>query len=87
MPRPRHSDRHIEAALRHAEASGWRVEASGAHAHSWGRMFCPHNRDDCRCGEFCITGIWSTPRDPEIHARQIRRVVDGCIHRRRWTNR
>jgi hypothetical protein len=42
-------------------------------------MFCPCNDPDCRCGEFCITVIWGTPRHPENHARQLRRVVDGCI--------
>jgi hypothetical protein len=44
-------------------------------------MFCPHNDPECRCGEFCITSIWGTPRNAENHARQIRRVVDGCTGR------
>lgn len=30
-------------------------------------------------GEFCISSIWSTPRNAENHAKQIRRVVDNCI--------
>jgi hypothetical protein len=33
---------------------------------------------DCRCGEFCITSIWSTPKSPFNHARSLRRVVDKC---------
>jgi hypothetical protein len=41
-------------------------------------MFCPYNDDACRCGEFCITGIWCTPRNAVTHASQLRRVVDNC---------
>jgi len=77
MPRKPHPDKHIEAALTHAEAAGWRIEKSSGHA--WGKMFCPRNSKLCRCGEFCITSIWSTPRNPHSHARQLRRVVDKCI--------
>jgi hypothetical protein len=75
----RHPDAAIERALLYAEAHGWRVECRGPRAHAWGRMYCPHDDPDCRCGEYCITSIWCTPRDPETHAKQIRRVVDGCI--------
>jgi len=83
VPRRRHPDVHIEKALRYAERNGWRVAPLGARAHGWGKMYCPHNDPDCRCGEFCVTVIWSTPRSPENHARQLRRVVDGCVAGRR----
>jgi hypothetical protein len=53
-----------------------------ARTHGWAKLLCPHNDPDCRCGEFCITVVWGTPRSPENHARQLRRVVDGCIRRR-----
>ncbi|HYG07138.1 MAG TPA: hypothetical protein VD865_12135 [Stenotrophomonas sp.] len=76
MDRKRHPKAEIEAAVRHAELHGWKIRAGGAHA--WGRMFCPYNDDGCRCGEFCITSIWSTPSNPGNHARQLRRVVDNC---------
>jgi hypothetical protein len=76
MKRRTHPAREIEDALRHAEARGWTVEPGGSHA--WGRMYCPNNDKDCRCGEFCITSIWSTPRNAGNHARQLRRVVDRC---------
>ena len=79
MSRSRHPNPHIEKALVYAESKGWRVQAGGPRGHAWGKMFCPHNDPECRCGEFCITSIWSTPRNPENHARQIRRVIDGCI--------
>ena len=42
-------------------------------------MYCPHNDPECRCGEYCVTVIWSTPRIPENHAGQIRKVVDHCV--------
>lgn len=32
----------------------------------------------CRCGEFCITSIWSTPKNSVSHARALRRVVENC---------
>ncbi|MCJ7797957.1 MAG: hypothetical protein MUQ56_14560 [Thermoleophilia bacterium] len=65
-------------ALKHAEAHGWRIEHASGSSHAWGKMYCPNLSIDCRCREFCITSVWSTPRNPENHAKQIRRVVDGC---------
>lgn len=76
MTRRRHSKKEIEAALVYAEAQGWRVELASGHA--WGRLYCPHNDSECRCGEFCIVSVWSTPKNPANHARQLRRVVDNC---------
>jgi len=78
LRRNKHPNAHIEAALRYAEEKEWRVEPSGKSSHAWGRLYCPHNNPDCRCGEFCMSSIASTPRSPENHANQIRRRVDGC---------
>jgi hypothetical protein len=78
MSRSNHPSKEIEAAIAHAEKHGWRVEKGGAHA--WGKMYCPKNDAECRCGEYCIVSIWSTPKVPENHARQLCRVVDKCIH-------
>ena len=36
MVRSSHPKKEIEAALRHAEEEGWRVETGGSHA--WGKM-------------------------------------------------
>jgi len=79
MRRAKHPKKEVEQALRHAELLGWRVEPGGSHA--WGRMYCPRNVSECRCGEFCITSIWSTPKSAGNHARQLRRVVDNCVFR------
>jgi hypothetical protein len=76
MARSRHPNKEIEAAVQHAEDKGWRVTSSKGHA--WGKMCCPFNDPECRCGLHCITSIWSTPRNPEYHARDLRRKVDKC---------
>jgi len=81
VARARHPSKEIEAALRHAEASGWLVEVGGSHA--WGKIYCPYNDSDCRCGEFCITSVWGTPKSPENFARKLRRVVDNCTARKK----
>lgn len=76
MPRQKHPKQQIEDALRYAEHYGWRVEVGGSHA--WGKIYCPYNNKECRCGEFCIASIWSTPQNAGNHAKQIKRVVDNC---------
>lgn len=76
MARPSHPKKEIEASLKYAEEQGWRVEVGGSHA--WGRIYCPYNDGECRCGEFCISSVWSTPKNSTSHARALRRVVDKC---------
>lgn len=73
MSRPRHPNKHIEAAVRYAESLGWRVQTSQGHA--WGRLLCPHRQ---RGG--CAISVWSTPRNPQAHADTIRRRVARCPH-------
>ncbi|MBS0266864.1 MAG: hypothetical protein JSS02_33365 [Planctomycetes bacterium] len=73
MSRPRHPKKPVELAVQYAEKFGWTVELSNGHA--WGRLYCPQSgRDGCQIS------VWSTPRVPENHARQIRGKVDGCPH-------
>ena len=79
MPRKSHPKKEVEAALVYAESKGWRTEVGGGHA--WGKMYCPYKSELCRCGEFCITSIWSTPRSSANHGKQLRRVVDNCAGR------
>ena len=55
MARAPHPKREIEEAIKHAEAEGWRVKVGGSHA--WGKIYCPYNDHECRCGEFCITSV------------------------------
>ncbi|MGP9821201.1 hypothetical protein ACTZWW_14395 [Salinarimonas sp. NSM] len=77
MARRRHPDKEIEAALRFAEDNGRRISLGGSHA--WGKIYCPYDDEECRCGEFCIASVWTTPRNASAHARHIRRVVEGCM--------
>jgi hypothetical protein len=79
MGRQKHSKADVEQALRYAEECGWTIIVGGSHA--WGKLRCPFNDQECRCGDFCITSISSTPQNAGNHARQLRRVVDNCI---RW---
>ncbi len=75
-----HPKKEIAAAIEYARSKGWRVVEGGSHA--WGQMYCPYNDKECRCGEFCRTSIWSTPKNPGNHAKQLRRAVDNCsVHR------
>jgi len=76
MANKKHPKPEVEQSLKYAVKNGWRVETGGS--HTWGRIYCPYNDKDCRCGEFCIASIWSTPRNAGNHARQIRRLVDNC---------
>ena len=62
MARTSHPKKDIEEAIMYAEREGWRVEVGGSYA--WGRIYCPYNDAECRCGEFCITSVWSTPKSP-----------------------
>jgi hypothetical protein len=73
MSRPRHPDKHIENAIKHAESLGWRVEMSNGHAFC--RIFCPLDSQEGH-----IVSVWSTPKVLENHARHIRRKVDSCNH-------
>ena len=70
-----HSNKHIREAIRYAESKGWTVAKAGPRAHIWGTLWCPQaSREGCRIR------VMSTPRNPEKHARDIRRDVDRCPH-------
>lgn len=45
-------------------------------AHAWGRLLCP-----LEAREGCAMSIWSTPRDNDVHAEQIKRSVKRCPHK------
>lgn len=73
MRKQRHPNADIEDAVRYAEERGWMVTMSKGHA--WATLWCPASS---REGEHI--SVWSTPRNPTNHARQIRRCVDKCTH-------
>jgi hypothetical protein len=73
--RPRHPKKEVEDAVAYAEHRGWTwLKVAG---HAWGKLHCRHRGRDG-----CTIFVWSTPRSPGNHARQIRREVDRCPH---WT--
>ncbi|HBK96080.1 MAG TPA: hypothetical protein DD001_01515 [Microcoleaceae bacterium UBA10368] len=76
MARRTHPKPEVEDALRYAEKNGWHVDLGGSHA--WGKIKCPYNDQECRNGIFCISSIWSTPKNSGNHGKQIRRIVDNC---------
>jgi len=67
-----HPNRYIRGALQYAEEQGWTIRKSGPRAHAWGVIFCSFGH------RACWMAIYSTPTNPEKHARDIRRTVDRC---------
>jgi hypothetical protein len=100
MSRRSHPHSDIEDALKYAEENGWRIDVGGGHC--WGKIYCPYNDKECRGGIFCISSVWSTPRNPGNHAKlscrtsyggtpaerapQIRKVVDNCTTNKNLNN-
>lgn len=68
--RKRHPNKHIEEALQDAERHGFQVLKSAG--HPWGVLRCP--------GDCPQKSVWSTPRHPQSHARDISRTVERCPH-------
>lgn len=75
MVRKKHPNKEIEVAVCFAENRDWRYRKAGASAHAWGRLHCP-----LESREGCAMSVWSTPRNPENHAKQIVRNVKKCPH-------
>ena len=71
----KHPNKEIQKAINYAISKGWTLIETGNSSHAWARLKCP---ESSRRG--CIISIWSTPRVPETHAKQIRRVIDKCTH-------
>lgn len=75
--RKKHPHKSIEEAVRWAEDQGWRYKEVGNSAHAWGRLLCP-----LQGREGCALSVWSTPRNPEMHAKQIKHRVKRCLHQK-----
>gem|GEM_PF-525405 len=68
-----HPNKHIQAAIKYALDNGWKFRASRGHA--FGRLYCgisDHTEHQM--------SVWSTPKNPELHAKQIIRQVDRCLN-------
>lgn len=71
----KHPIKEIQLAIMFALSKGWVLQETGGSSHAWGRLKCPE-----RSRDGCIISVWSTPRVPENHARQIIRAVTNCAH-------
>lgn len=78
--RKEHSDQDVQAAIDYALASGWTLVRTGKSSHAFAKLRCPKNDPNCRNRQFCSNSIWSTPKNPQAHAKAIRRWVDNCLH-------
>lgn len=67
---PKHPKTEINNALDYAARQGFVVEQTAA-GHKWGRI---------KCGCSAMFSVWSTPKIPLNHRRQIRRWVDQHNH-------
>ena len=70
-----HPNKHIRTAVEYALSHGWTLRKSGPRAHIWGRLYC-----SLRSRDGCSRAVYSTPKCPEDHAKDIRRAVDRCQH-------
>jgi len=78
LSRSRHTSKEIEAVLCELEELGWVVVKGKGHV--WGILRCPANDKECRCGTFCQMSVWSTPKNPERHAKNLRQKALSCIN-------
>lgn len=71
-----HPNKHIREAIKYAESKGWTFErAAGGHAHVYGMLYCPRRRRDGH-----RVPVYCTPKNPQDHAKWLRRNVDHCTH-------
>ncbi|WP_030006987.1 hypothetical protein [Picosynechococcus sp. NKBG042902] len=70
-----HHNKEIAAAIQEALEQGWTFKKSSGSAHAFGVLLCPeHNRLGCK------KSVLSTPRNPENHAKQIRKAIKQYSH-------
>jgi hypothetical protein len=75
MPEWSHSKKEVRRALNDAAMAGFLVTESGGRGHCWGTIHCGHAE--------CLgrMSVWSTPRDQDVHAEQIRRFIRRHEHK------
>lgn len=67
MTRWSHSKKQVRDALDEAVAAGFEVGDTSGHGHNWGYVRCTADKQRMQ--------VWSTPRDADTHAKQIRRFL------------
>ena len=67
-----HTNKEINQAIQYAIEHGWHIVNSGKSSHSHCRLRCNFGHHEHQMS------IWSTPKNPQNHAKQIIRKVDEC---------
>ena len=67
-----HPNKEISEAIEYAITHGWHIVPSGKSSHAYCRLRCDFGHSQHQMS------IWSTPRSPENHAKQIIRKVNEC---------
>lgn len=70
VSRGRHQKKEIADVLEEAEPSGFRV-VEWHSGHRWGSVIC----EECESSRY----VSSTPRNPSVHAKQLKRFI--AIHK------
>ncbi|AUG99120.1 hypothetical protein CWC46_04390 [Prodigiosinella confusarubida] len=71
----KHPNKHIQAAIDYALSKGWVWVPPGGSAHCFCKLRCGNSADEHQDHQM---SVWSTPGNPENHAKQIRRNVNHC---------
>lgn len=69
----KHPNKHIQSAIHYAERHGWQRISSGKSSHCFCRLRCLKGHAEHQMS------VWSTPKSPENHAKQIIRKVNECL--------
>ncbi|MDO5541738.1 MAG: hypothetical protein Q4F77_00375 [Acinetobacter sp.] len=68
----KHPNKHIREAIEYAVENGWDVVETGTSGHAFCRLKCVLGHSEHQMS------VWSTPRNPENHAKQIKAKVKQC---------
>lgn len=68
----KHPNKHIREAIEYAVENGWDVVDTGKSGHAFCRLKCNVGHAEH------LFSVWSTPKSPENHAKQIKTKVKQC---------
>jgi hypothetical protein len=69
-----HPNKEISAAIDDAISLGWSFVKRNGKGHAYGLLRCPHGSGGCQ------KSVFSTPKNPGNHTREIRAAVNRCPH-------
>lgn len=70
--RPKHTNKHIAAAIDYALENGWKYVETGKSAHAFCILRCTQGHSEHSMS------VFSTPQKPENHAKKILKMVEKC---------